>query len=240
MVSLAAALAQQHPDLDDPGDAIETGRVLVGGKPMLNPRARVAESAPITVRPELALRGAAKLEAAIIGFAVAVDGRIGLDCGAAAGGFTTVLLEHGAARVYAVDAGFGQLRGELRQNPRVVNLERTNLGDLTRELVPDAIDLVTLDLSYLSLARAVPELDRLELAPTAELVALVKPMFELALGRPPEDRAQLDAAVTAAREGVENAGWDVLAVSESPTRGGRGAVEFLLHARHRAGVHTIR
>ena len=106
--------------------------------------------------------------------------------------------------------------------------------------MPDAIELVTLDLSYLSLARAVPELDRMSSRPTAELVALVKPMFELALGRPPEDRAQLDAAVTAARRGVENAGWDVLAVSESPTRGGRGAVEFLLHARHRASVHTIR
>jgi 23S rRNA (cytidine1920-2'-O)/16S rRNA (cytidine1409-2'-O)-methyltransferase len=242
MVSLAAALAAQHPDLDDPDDAIETGRVLVGGKPMLNPRARVAESAPITVRPELALRGATKLEAAITGFGVAVDGKIALDCGAAAGGFTTVLLDHGAARVYAVDAGFGQLRGELRQSPRVVNLERTNLGDLTRELVPDEIELVTLDLSYLSLARAVPELDRIQLTPAVELVALVKPMFELALGRPPdgEDRAQLDAAVTAARRGVEDAGWDVLAVSESPTRGGRGAVEFLLHARHRASVHTIR
>jgi 23S rRNA (cytidine1920-2'-O)/16S rRNA (cytidine1409-2'-O)-methyltransferase len=108
--------------------------------------------------------------------------------------------------------------------------------------VPDEIELVTLDLSYLSLARAVPELERLQLAPAVELVALVKPMFELALGRPPEaaDRAQLDAAVTVARRGVEDAGWDVLAVSESPTRGGRGAVEFLLHARHRASVQTIR
>ena len=240
MVSLAASLALQHPDLDDPADAIETGRVLVGGKPMLNPRARVAESAPIAVRPELVLRGAAKLAAAITRFDVAVDGRIALDCGAAAGGFTTVLLDHGAARVYAVDAGFGQLRGELRQNPRVVNLERTNLGDLTPELVPDEIELVTLDLSYLSLARAVPELDRVQLTPTAELVALVKPMFELALGRPPEDAAQLDAAVAAARRGVDDAGWDVLAVAESPTRGGRGAVEFLLHARHRASAHTIR
>jgi 23S rRNA (cytidine1920-2'-O)/16S rRNA (cytidine1409-2'-O)-methyltransferase len=240
MVSLAAALAVQHPDLDDPEDAIETGRVLVGGKPMLNAWARVAESAPITVRPELVLRGAAKLEAAISAFAVPVDGRIALDCGAAAGGFTSVLLEHGAARVYAVDAGHGQLRGELRQNPRVVNLERTNLGALTGDLVPDVVELVTLDLSYLSVARAVPELDRLALAPAADLVALVKPMFELALGRPPEDRARLDAAVSAARRGVDDAHWDVLATQESPTRGGRGAVEFLLHARRRASEPTIR
>ena len=231
MVSLAAALAVQHPDLDDPEDAIVTGRVLVGGKPMLNARARVAESAPITVPPELALRGAAKLEAALAAFDVAVDGRIALDCGAAAGGFTTRPPRARGGAVYAVDAGYGQLRGELRQNPRVVNLERTNLGALTSDLVPDVVELITLDLSYLSLARAVPELDRLELTPTDELVALVKPMFELALARPPDDDAELDAAVAAARRGVEDAGWDVLAVSESPTRGGRGAVEFLLHAR---------
>ena len=130
------------------------------------------------------LRGAAKLEAAITDFDVRVEGRIALDCGAAAGGFTSVLLAHGAERVYAVDAGFGQLRGELRQNPRVVNLERTNLGELTTDLVPDVLGLVTLDLSYLSIAPGDPRLDRVRLAPDAELVALVKPMFELALGAP--------------------------------------------------------
>ena len=171
MVSLATALSVQHPEIDDPAEAIETGRVLVGGKPVLNPRARVADSVPITVEPELVLRGAAKLEAAITDFDVPVDGRIALDCGAAAGGFTSVLLAHGAARVYAVDAGHGQLRGELRQNPRVVNLERTNLGELTTDLVPDVLGLVTFDLSYLSIARALPELDRVQLAPDAELVA---------------------------------------------------------------------
>jgi 23S rRNA (cytidine1920-2'-O)/16S rRNA (cytidine1409-2'-O)-methyltransferase len=240
MVSLAAALALAHPEIDDPGEAIETGRVLVAGKPVLNPRARVAESAPITVEPELVLRGVAKLEAAITAFHVAVEGRIALDCGAAAGGFTTVLLDHGAERVYAVDAGFGQLRGELRQNPRVVNLERTNLGELTTDLVPDVLGLVTFDLSYLSIARAIRELDRVQLTPDAELVALVKPMFELALGRPPEDSERLAAAVAAARQGVEDAHWKVLAVQESPTRGGRGAVEFLLHARRESNKPAIR
>ena len=82
-----------------------------------------------------------------------------------------------------------------------MNLERTNLGELTTELVPDVLELVTLDLSYLSMARAIPELDRVRLTPDAELVALVKPMFELALGRPPEDRERLDGAVAAARAG---------------------------------------
>ncbi len=240
MVPLTVALSVQHPEIDDPDEAIQTGRVLVGGKPVLNPRARVAESAPITVEPDVVLRGAAKLEAAITTFDVRVEGKIALDCGAAAGGFTTVLLDHGAERVYAVDAGYGQLRGELRQNPRVVNLERTNLGDLTTELVPEVLGLVTLDLSYLSIARAIRELDRVRLAPDAELVGLVKPMFELALGRPPEDREQLAAAVDAACRGVEDASWRVLAHMESPTRGGRGAVEFLLHARREPSVPAIR
>ncbi len=231
MVPLSEAVVARHPEIEDAGEAIEAGRVLLGGKPMLNPRARVAESAPITVQPEAVLRGTAKLEAAISGFDVRVEGRTALDAGAAAGGFTTVLLAHGAARVYAVDAGYGQLRGELRQNPRVVNLERTNLGALTTALVPDAVELVTLDLSYLSLGRAIPELRRVQLTPDVDLIALVKPMFELGLATPPDEGGQFEAAVAAARRGAEDAGWRVLAEMESPTRGAHGAVEFLLHAR---------
>jgi len=101
------------------------------------------------------LRGEAKLRAALSGFGVGVTGRVCLDLGAAAGGFTRVLLEAGAARVYAVDAGFGQLLGSLRQDPRVVNLEATNVAALDTALVPDAIELVTIDVSYLALAAAV-------------------------------------------------------------------------------------
>jgi 23S rRNA (cytidine1920-2'-O)/16S rRNA (cytidine1409-2'-O)-methyltransferase len=224
-------LAVLHPALDDPDAAIASGRVLVDGKPVLNPGARVAESATVTVEAPTELRGAAKLEAALAQFAVPVERRVALDCGAAAGGFTTVLLRRGARRVYAVDAGFGQLRGELRQDPRVVNLERTNLGDLTTALVPESIDVVTLDLSYVALSVAVPELDAIELASQADLVALVKPMFELALAGPPDSEERLTAAVGAARHGIENAGWQVLADMQSPVRGTRGAVEFFVHAR---------
>jgi 23S rRNA (cytidine1920-2'-O)/16S rRNA (cytidine1409-2'-O)-methyltransferase len=235
MVPLTEAVAAQHPEIEDAGEAIEAGRVLLGGRPLLNPRAQVPVSSPITVQPEVVLRGSAKLEAAISGFEIDVGGRTALDAGAAAGGFTTVLLAHGAARVYAVDAGHGQLRGELRQDPRVVNLERTNLGDLTTELVPDAVELVTLDLSYLSISRAVPALEQIKLAPDVDLVALVKPMFELGLAEAPgpEDREQLEGAAARARHGVEDAGWRVLGEMESPVRGARGTVEFLLHARRR-------
>ena len=230
-VPLVEALAARFPDLDDPAGAVTDGRVRVEGKPALNPRGLVAAAASITVDPVPTLRGAAKLTAALDAFDLTVAGRVALDVGAAAGGFTSVLLDRGAARVYAVDAGHGQLRGSLRQDPRVVNLERTNLGTLTPTLVPDAVGVVTLDLSYLSISAAVPALERIELAPGADLVALVKPMFELGLDRPPVAAEQLTRAVDAAVAGATGNGWRVAGTIDSPVRGARGAIEFLLHAR---------
>jgi 23S rRNA (cytidine1920-2'-O)/16S rRNA (cytidine1409-2'-O)-methyltransferase len=231
IVTISDALAARHPELDDPEQAIAAGRVLVDGKPVLNPGARLAASASIVVAPESGLRGSAKLEAALDRFAVAVASRVALDLGAAAGGFTTVLLERGAALIYAVDVGHGQLRGTLAQDGRVVNLERTNLGDLTTRHVPDAVEVVTMDLSYLSITRALPQLEQLEMAPGADLLALVKPMFELGLDHPPSDDAALHDALATARVGIERAGWHVVNDMESPVRGARGAVEFFVHAR---------
>jgi 23S rRNA (cytidine1920-2'-O)/16S rRNA (cytidine1409-2'-O)-methyltransferase len=176
------------------------------------------------------LRGSVKLSAALDIFRVDVEGRNCLDVGASTGGFTTVLLQKGAARVYAVDAGHGQLLGSLRQDPRVVNLEATNVGDLTLELVPDAIDLVTIDVSYLSLREAVAQLDVVRLAPGADLVGLVKPMFELRLGQAPTDEASLSKATTAAMNGIEASGWTVLGAIGSPFKGAKGAIEGFIHA----------
>jgi 23S rRNA (cytidine1920-2'-O)/16S rRNA (cytidine1409-2'-O)-methyltransferase len=164
---------------------------------------------------------------------VLVAGRVALDVGAAAGGFTRVLLARGARRVYAVDAGHGQLLGSLRTDPRVINLEATNLGEVDRRLVPDPIELVAIDVSYLALAAAVPQLARVELAAAAELVALVKPQFELGLARPPADGARLAEAVDRATAGMEAAGWEVRGRVESPVRGARGAVEFFVYAELR-------
>jgi len=233
MVTIARALAAQHPEIDDVEGAIREGRVSVGGKPVLNADARVPASVAVSVQPARTLRGSIKLDHALQTFTIDVRGRVTLDAGAAAGGFTSVLLDRGARRVYAVDAGHGQLRGVLRQDPRVVNLERTNLGDLSPELVPDVIDAVTLDLSYLSIARALPALDRIRVATDADLVALVKPMFELGRDQPPTDRAVLAEAVDAARRGAEAAGWRIVADIESPVLGARGAIEFLVHAQRR-------
>jgi 23S rRNA (cytidine1920-2'-O)/16S rRNA (cytidine1409-2'-O)-methyltransferase len=189
-----------------------------------------AEARVELVEPQ-PLRGEVKLRTALEALAVSVADRVALDVGAAAGGFTRGLLSAGACRVYAVDAGYGQLLGSLRQDGRVVNLERTNLGDLDRRLVPEPVEVITVDVSYLALSRAVPQLDRVEVAPAADLVALVKPMFELGLARPPTEKAQLQEALRRAVAGIEAAAWTVCASIESPFRGGKGAVEFFVHAR---------
>jgi 23S rRNA (cytidine1920-2'-O)/16S rRNA (cytidine1409-2'-O)-methyltransferase len=228
---LDAELRRQRPDLADAAEAVRSGRVVVDGRFVQNPASQVTVGASIVVQDEAPLRGEAKLRAALEHFAITVSGRVALDAGAAAGGFTRVLLEAGASRVYAVDAGHGQLIGSLRQDPRVVNLEGVNLGALDPSVVPDAVDVVTLDLSYLSLADAVPQLDRIVLTESADLVALVKPMFELHLSEAPSDSNSLDQAQLAATLGVEAAGWEVVDTMDSPVTGSRGAPERLLHAR---------
>lgn len=217
----------------EPEEAINAGLIVVDGRTPTNPRSLVRRDATITMRQQNddELRGEVKLAAALRTFAVPVEGRTALDLGAAAGGFTRVLLRAGASRVYAVDVGFGQLLGSLRQHPAVINLERTNLANLTPQLVPTTIDVVTADLSYVSLARAVPQLNgRVIIAPDADLVAVIKPQFELGLRLPPTDERPLARAVEAACAGVEHAGWTVTDTRESPVRGARGAIEFLLHA----------
>lgn len=233
-VPLARLVAARFPAVEDPEAVIGAGLVQVGGAVNSNTAARVRRDAVVKVVRPVALRGARKLEAALDHFAVSPQGRRALDLGACTGGFTTVLLERGASVVYAVEAGHGQLLGSIRQDPRVRNLERTNLGELNRELVPDPVEVVTMDLSYLAIADAIGQVEAVDLAPGADLVALVKPMYELAMAQLPTEPDQYDEAKHRARLGVEASGWSAQGVIDSPMRGGRGAVEFLLHARRRA------
>lgn len=235
-IALAQRVRQLCPQLGDPARAISAGLVRVNGIVVSNPRARIPRGAAITVGPPPApLRGTRKLAAALDAFAVPVAGRVAVDLGASTGGFTHALLAAGARRVYAVDAGHGQLLGSLRADERVVNLERTNLGVLTRVLVPDVVEVVVIDLSYLSLARAAPQVEAIAMAGTADLVALVKPMYELGLARPPADPGQRAKAVELAAAAFEGTGWHAPRWIESPVTGRRGAIEYLIHLRRGEG-----
>jgi 23S rRNA (cytidine1920-2'-O)/16S rRNA (cytidine1409-2'-O)-methyltransferase len=228
-VALLDHLTTIRTDLPDPASAIAAGWVLVDGRVVTNPTARIPTDAAVRVRPTKLLRGTRKLTPVLTALGVPVAIRVALDVGAAAGGFTAALLNAGARAVYAVDAGHGQLAGWLRQDPRVRSLERTNLANLDPSVVPDRVDLITMDLSYLGIATAAPQLERLRIADNADLLALVKPMYELHLSTPPTSQGALARAVAVARRGVERLPWRVVASVESPLPGSRDAVEFFLH-----------
>jgi 23S rRNA (cytidine1920-2'-O)/16S rRNA (cytidine1409-2'-O)-methyltransferase len=229
--TLLRAVRSLQPAVVDPAGLIAGGGVKVDGRINRNPESVIGPGSTVALVEEPVLRGEAKLSAALDAFEIDPAGRVALDVGAAAGGFTRVLLARGARLVYAVDAGHGQLTGALRQDRRVVNLEATNLGALSTRVVPEPIELFTLDLSYLSLANAVPQLDAVDQARSVDLVALVKPMFELHLPTPPNSPEELQEALSRAKDGISAAGWEVVHSIDSPVTGSRGAIEFLVHAR---------
>jgi 23S rRNA (cytidine1920-2'-O)/16S rRNA (cytidine1409-2'-O)-methyltransferase len=236
-VNVLSHVLTTRPDIADPTAAIAARRLMVDGRIVTSPRTLVPVTAAVVLRPPDLLRGEHKLRAALDAFGVEVSGRICLDVGASAGGFTRVLLERGAVKVFAVDAGYGQLRGSLRAHSRVISLERTNLSDLGA-VVPRCwdIEVITMDLSYLSVASAVPQLEAVRLSASADLIALVKPMYELGLATPPTDEGRLRSAVGRACRGVEREGrWVVEGTTASPVSGERGAREWFLHA-HRANT----
>ena len=182
-------------------------------------------------------RGGIKLAHALDHFAIDVAGFIALDVGASTGGFTDVLLQKGAAKVYAVDVGHGQLAWKLRQDPRVAVLERVNARYLTAEQVPEPPDIVVCDASFIGLETVLPA--ALGLAkPQAQLVALIKPQFEVGpervgkggVVRDPALHQEVCARIAAWLTGR---GWDVVGIVESPIRGPEGNIEFLVYARRR-------
>ena len=206
----------------------------VNGAVITNPGSMVDPNASIKVDEPTGPRGTQKLGFALDHFGVAVDGRTCLDLGACTGGFTLALLERGARRVFAVEVGFGQLLGSLRQDERVVNLERTNLGSLSPAIVDEPVELLVVDVTLLPLGEAVRQVTQgLGVAVGTELVGLVKPMVELRTNELPSDEAVLTEARDAAVLGVEEAGWDVVGVVTSALRGSHGAVEYFVHARRR-------
>jgi 23S rRNA (cytidine1920-2'-O)/16S rRNA (cytidine1409-2'-O)-methyltransferase len=179
-------------------------------------------------------RGALKLVRALDLWPVAVEGRVVLDVGASTGGFTEVCLGRGAARVYAVDVGRGQLHPKVAADPRVVSLEATDARDLTPVQIPEPPGLIVTDVSFISLEKALPAAVALA-REGADLVALVKPQFEVGRekvgkGGIVTDEAARRAALEAVKAFVVASGWTVRATADSPIQGGDGNREFLLWA----------
>jgi 23S rRNA (cytidine1920-2'-O)/16S rRNA (cytidine1409-2'-O)-methyltransferase len=213
------------------------GRVFSGERRLDKGGLMVDPHLPLEVRDgrRWVSRGALKLIAGLDAFGIDPTGKIAIDVGASTGGFTQVLLERGAARVYAVDVGYGQLDWQLRQDPRVVVLERTNARFLDRTQVPEPADLVVCDASFISLRTVLPAPLALA-APDAALVALIKPQFEVGKGRVGKGGVVRDPALheevcAGVRDWLEGEmGWRVLGITESPITGPRGNREFLIGA----------
>ncbi len=213
-----------------------SGQVLCGQERVTSPAQLISCDKPMTIKGRelpFVAKGGLKLQGALQDFHIRAEGRVCIDAGACTGGFTDCLVKSGAFLVYAVEVGFGQLAGSLRQNPRVVNLEKTNISDEKLLSLSPRPDLASVDLSYLSLRKAVPVFAKV-MGGQGELMCLVKPLFEV------EDAA-------ARRTGVlsEDAYWPllmslmkdlngldgvhVLNVTNSPVTGNQGTLEFFLH-----------
>ncbi len=214
---------------------ILAGEVLVGEQVVDKAGAQVGTEVEIRLRGEdlpYVSRGGVKLQKGLEAFAVAVAGRVALDVGASTGGFTDCLLQHGAAKVYAVDVGYGQLAWKLRQDPRVMNLERTNIRRLTPADLPERPGLAVIDASFISLDKVLPPILAL-LAEGAEIIALIKPQFKVGRGQ-----VGKGGVVRLHEEVVEKVkilagelGCTVLGVTESPILGPKGNREFLIYLR---------
>ena len=199
----------------------------------------LAENAPLELRGKdhpWVSRGGVKLDHGLTHFAFDVTGAVALDVGSSTGGFTDVLLSRGAAKVYAVDVGTNQLAWKLRSDPRVVSMEKTNIRDITRAQIPEPVDLIVCDASFIGLRTALPNALALA-APGAHLAALIKPQFEVGKGRvgkggivrEPELHQEVVDTITGWLG--EQSGWQVLGVTDSPITGADGNREFLIGAR---------
>src|SRR5215468_2672267 len=209
---------------------VMAGLVFSGERRLDKPGHAITSEIPLEVRGQphpYVSRGGLKLEKALDDFTIPVVGRIALDVGASTGGFTDCLLQRGAARVYAVDAGTNQLAWKVRSDPRVVSLEKTNIRAVTRDQIRDPVDLIVCDASFIGLRTALPAALALA-APGAHLVALIKPQFEVGKGRvgkggvvrDPDLHAEVCRTISDWLS--TQPGWRVLGLVDSPIEGAEG------------------
>lgn len=215
---------------------IMSGIVYVNGQKADKPGADFPPEALIEVRGETlryVSRGGLKLEKALQVFPIQLAGKLCADIGASTGGFTDCMLQNGARKVYAVDVGYGQLAWKLRQDPRVVNLERTNIRYVTAQQIPEPPDFISIDVSFISLTLVLPVALHL-LQPQGALVCLIKPQFEAGrekVGKngvvrdPDVHREVIDKVITFARQ----IGFTVKGLDYSPVKGPEGNIEYLLY-----------
>lgn len=214
---------------------IAARKVYVDAKPIEKPSSLVDAGGHITITQDDAYvsRGGLKLEKALQEFAIDPTGKLAIDIGASTGGFTDCLLRHGAKHVVAIDVGYGQLAWSLREDPRVTVLERTNIRYVTTDDIPHLADLITIDVSFISLQKILPIVAAL-LAPGGEIVALVKPQFEAGRARVGKKGVVKDASVhrdvlSETWDFFEQNGMRINGLSFSPIKGPEGNLEFLLH-----------
>jgi 23S rRNA (cytidine1920-2'-O)/16S rRNA (cytidine1409-2'-O)-methyltransferase len=214
------------------------GKVIVNGQKVEKPGTMVNQNAEITICGETlpyVSRGGLKLEKALKEFAIDVKDKVAMDVGASTGGFTDCLIQHGAKKVYSVDVGYGQLAWELRTDPRVVPIEKTNIRYMPKEKIPEEVDIVTVDVSFISLRLVIPKILEF-LKPDGEIIALIKPQFEAGKGevpkggviKDPEKRARI---VQEIKQFFESLNVKIVGIIPSPIPGQKGNIEFLLYAQ---------
>ena len=225
---------------------IMAGLVSVAGKKIDKPGQKIASDAPIELKGKdhpWVSRGGIKLGHALRHFSVDVTGMTAMDIGSSTGGFTDVLLTGGAKKVYAVDSGTNQLAWKLRQDARVVVLEQTSARILTDQHIPEKIDIIVCDASFISLVKVL-ERPLAFAKDKAMLVALVKPQFEaerrdVGKGGVVRDEAVREAACEKVRDWLIASGWNVLGITESPITGPKGNVEFLIGAQKSSAEQSV-
>lgn len=210
---------------------ILSGKVMVNDKSVAKAGILVPIDATLRVKGienKYVSRGGLKLERALERFPISVRGKVILDAGASTGGFTDCLLKFGAARVFAVDVGFGQIRGQISSDPRVVSMEKTNISNIALIDLNPPIDLCTVDLSYLSLVKAVPILSQLFVKPV-QMTCLFKPLYEGVPETRKNDLNEHHRALIRLEESLSPQGYAISNLIVSPILGNRGAIEYLLH-----------
>jgi 23S rRNA (cytidine1920-2'-O)/16S rRNA (cytidine1409-2'-O)-methyltransferase len=215
---------------------IMAGEVLVAGQKAQKPGQLVSAEASVEIlnRPRYVGRGGLKLEAALERFAIHIEGKVCLDIGSSTGGFTDCLLQAGALRVHAVDAGTAQLDWKLRTDPRVVVRENCNARYLTFEMIGELADMAVCDVSFISVTLVLPAILRV-LRPDAEMVVLIKPQFEVGKGQVGAGGIVRDPALhrdvcNRIQQFIQDLGFET-SLMESPILGAEGNREFLLHSR---------